>query len=90
MTIADFANAIVAYRRATKGSVTSWGRSVAHNKAVGGVERSFHLEDLAVDMVYDTPTPHHEEARKIGASLGLRILREGDHDHIDPLSGRGA
>lgn len=85
MTRAEFLEAAASYCALTGGSVTSWARSLKHNKAVGGVTNSAHLYGLAVDIVYDAPQTlviATERARR----LGLKLLREGDHDHLQPAS----
>jgi uncharacterized protein YcbK (DUF882 family) len=35
-------------------NITSWYRSVAHNKSVGGASQSKHLDGLAIDFNYPT------------------------------------
>jgi hypothetical protein len=51
---------------------------------VGGVTHSAHLAGLAVDVVYDAPLA--EAMRQGWASrFGLRLIVEGDHDHLQPL-----
>jgi len=67
----------------TGGSVTSWKRTVRHNTEVGGVPNSAHLYGLGFDVVYDARPPlaaTMERARR----LGLKLIREDDHDHIQP------
>lgn len=81
MSVSDFAVALVEYCESTGGSVTSWKRSVSHNRAVGGVSDSRHLSGLGADVVYDTPIPlvlRLDLARK----RGLQLIREVDHDHL--------
>ena len=83
MTRAEFAEAAATFCVLTGGSVTSWTRTLRHNTAVGGVKHSAHLYGLAVDVVYDTPQAlplTMERARR----LGLKLIREGDHDHVQP------
>lgn len=81
MTLDAFALAVASLRRAFAGSITSWGRTPQHNAAVGGVADSQHLNDLAVDIVWDAPV---DLAQLTGAAhaRGLVVIREGDHDHI--------
>lgn len=71
----------MAFCTATGGSVSSWGRTEKHNKAVGGVPGSLHRVWLAVDVVYDLPVLT-VRAEQVAASLGIRLIREGDHDHL--------
>lgn len=73
------------YRDQTDCSVTSWGRTQKRNAAVGGVPNSLHLVDLAVDVVYDQPISY-ATASELAAHLGLRVIRETDHDHLQPLT----
>lgn len=84
MTLATFAQSALDYCRATNGSVTSWGRTPKRNTAVGGHPRSYHLQFLAIDVVYDAPVPL-PEAKRVGLRLGLKVVREKDHDHLQPL-----
>ena len=84
MTRAEFVDAALTYCDLTDASVSSWKRTVKHNTAVGGVVQSAHLFGLAVDVVYDAPVAlplAMERARR----LGLRLLREADHDHLQPV-----
>ncbi|MDP3940549.1 MAG: D-Ala-D-Ala carboxypeptidase family metallohydrolase [Deltaproteobacteria bacterium] len=85
MDLAAFALAVVAYRRGLNGTVTSWGRNAGDNKAVDGVPNSRHLYDLAADVVPGAGFTA-ERRRRYGHSLGLWVLVESDHDHLEPLS----
>lgn len=80
----DFAAAIGAFCFAFRASVTSALRTDRHNAAVGGVPGSAHRFSLAVDVVYDE---HIDEAlaREYARRLGLRLIRETGHDHLQPL-----
>jgi hypothetical protein len=84
MDIEAFARAVFDYCAATGGSVTSWGRTVSHNAAVGGVPTSLHLRWRAVDVVYDR-TVELKLAVAVAAAFDLQVLREADHDHISPV-----
>jgi Peptidase M15 len=84
MSPLDFASAIMAYCSATTGSVTSWGRTRTHNTQVGGVEDSAHMLWVAADVTYDTP-PLPALRDKLAKRLGLFIVHEGDHDHLQPV-----
>lgn len=84
MTLGDFAAAVRAYSRETTGSVTSWGRTVAHNKKVGGVATSRHLTFMAVDITYDDK-PELDQAVSRAARHGLRLIRESTHDHLQVI-----
>ncbi len=65
-------------------SVTSWGRSPDHNKAVGGKADSQHLFWTAVDVVWDPGTrPELPALQAEAAKADLEVDREVDHDHIE-------
>lgn len=81
MTVTEFADALRSYCGALRGSVTSWGRTLKHNKAVGGVPDSAHTLWKGADVVYDDPVALDVKS-PIAARLGLMIIVEGDHDHI--------
>jgi hypothetical protein len=81
--VGDFALAAYRYCKATGGSVTSWGRTPKHNKAVKGVPNSYHITFKAVDVVYDK-RPSLIDAESLAAAQGLRLIREKDHDHLQP------
>jgi hypothetical protein len=53
MTADLFATMVRKYCLALGGSVTSWGRTPAHNIAVGGDPRSLHQVWKAADVTYD-------------------------------------
>jgi hypothetical protein len=83
MTVEEFAAAVVAYCHGTQGSVTSWCRSIEHNRVVGGVHNSPHLAGLGADIVYDAGADPHPRAH-LASVLRLWRLVEGDHDHLQP------
>lgn len=68
-----------AARTAGSMRLTSWYRDPARNAAVGGAARSRHLRGLAIDVVARDPS------RAIAAfrAVGLRVLDERDHLHVD-------
>ncbi len=84
MTREAFAAAVYSYARRFDASVTSWIRSPHHNAEVGGAAESPHVTGLGVDVVYDVQ-PKRDDAASYAALLGLRLLRESDHDHLQPL-----
>lgn len=86
MSYTDFVARLRLYCATMGASVTSYGRTAEHNRAVGGVPDSLHLEWLAADIVYDH-VPGLDEAQATAASHGLQLLREADHDHVSPLGG---
>lgn len=85
MTRGDFWEAVFTFCLALGGSTTSGIRSEKHNAAVGGVPHSAHRFGLAADVVYDALVDH-QRAVDFAASLGLWLLRESDHDHVQPSS----
>ena len=86
MTPIDFAESLLAYAAWSRGSVTSWGRSPERNASVGGHLNSLHLSFLAADIGYaPNPTPPLAKARKRASQLGMRLIRESDHDHLQAL-----
>ena len=86
MTPSEFADALRGYCAATRGSVTSWGRSPERNEQVGGHVRSKHMVWLAGDVGYSpNPRPSLAAARHAAKQLGLKLLRESDHDHLQVL-----
>jgi uncharacterized surface protein with fasciclin (FAS1) repeats len=76
-----FATNVLAIAKRYAMSVTSWGRTEAHNKAVGGVADSQHLKWLAVDVVLDAGVNHTEFVNAVEES-GLMPIDEGTHVHI--------
>ena len=77
----EFASVLIAYCAATRGSVSSWGRTAKHNADVGGASDSFHLVWLGADVVYDEPVPLRR-AKLLARRYGLRVVREPSHDHL--------
>ena len=69
---------------AAYGAITSTWRSVAHNRAVGGVPNSYHLQGRAIDIARKPGVTHRQiEAalRNAGYSF-IESLDEGDHSHF--------
>lgn len=87
MSPQTFADAIRAYCQAMGGSISSWGRTEAHNRKVGGVPGSAHRFWVGADVIYDA-LPAVDPATEYAARLGLKLIREGDHDHLQPLTWR--
>ena len=87
MTPHDFLDALRTYCALTGASVTSYGRTPGHNAdpKIGGVKNSAHLYWLAADVVYDPPVPIPSVRTERARRLGLWLLAEGDHDHLQPL-----
>lgn len=89
MTIGEFAEAVATYCLIHGGSITSWGRTTIHNKVVGGVPGSAHRFWRGADVVYDDFNTTKDQARvEYAARLGLKIIIEGDHDHLQPIDWR--
>jgi hypothetical protein len=84
MTTADFADAVLIFAALTHASVTSWLRTPAHNSLVKGVQNSAHLYGLAADVVYDAPMPLSDVTER-ARRMELTLIRETDHDHLQPL-----
>lgn len=84
MTISEFAQSVFAYCSVFDGSVTSWIRTPKRNKAKGGASQSAHLFGLGADVVYDTVPPSLSIAKARTNALGLEVIRENDHDHLQP------
>ena len=50
---------------------------------MGGHKDSYHQTWLAADVGYHpNPKPPLAQARKRASQLGLKLIREGDHDHL--------
>ena len=85
MTLHDFVDATYRYGTLTGASVTSWGRTAEHNAKVGGVPFSAHRFWVGLDVVYDDLHPVESTRVEIARRLGLTLIPEGDHDHLQPL-----
>lgn len=77
MTVADFAQHMMALGLQCQGSVISWGRTLKRNQAVRGHENSCHLYWLACDMVFDT-REGAERATRMAPRLGISWKWNGD------------
>lgn len=83
MTLTEFAWAVYVYCTILGASETSGLRSRRRNREVGGVEHSAHLVGLGRDVVYDVP-PTRSEREEWAERLGLVVLFEDGHDHLQP------
>ena len=66
------------------GLVTSTYRTVAHNRAVGGVANSFHLRGRAIDVARKPGISHSQVAAALQRAgyIMVESLDEGDHSHF--------
>lgn len=81
MSYVEFCDAIQALRTRFRFSVWSWGRSVLHNRNVGGVEDSMHLYGLAVDGGLDVGESE-EEFESAARRLGLVVIPINQGYHV--------
>ena len=98
MTYIDFCTAILQLMVACGGRVTSWGRSSFGNDEVGGVLTSYHTLMMGVDWTWSkaellstTVSDKHgttmngrQRMEVMAPRLGLVVIDEGDHVHIQP------
>nr|QJB20188.1 MAG: hypothetical protein [Microvirus sp.] len=85
--VQEFALAVYRYCVRVRGSVTSGFRTPSRNTVVGGEVRSFHLQGLAADVVLDEPLTHKiatDARHKLASDLGIKLIIESDHDHLEP------
>jgi len=83
MSPSEFQDRLIVFALVTGASTTSTGRTKQHNQIVGGVEHSAHRAWVAADVVYDSDAGR-DGALEWARRLGLRLIREGDHDHLQP------
>lgn len=67
---------------------TSVTRTPQHNREVGGVANSYHLNGQAAD--YIVPQQHKAQFAADARANGYEVIDEGDHIHIEPAGQRGA
>jgi hypothetical protein len=89
MTKHEFLDALESYCIVAEGSVTSYGRTAARNTTVKGVTLSSHRFWRGADVVYEGNPPGQgppeDLAKEVARRVGLKLIREGDHDHLQPL-----
>ncbi len=83
MDILGFIMPVITLRAKYQFSVSSWGRTVKHNKDVGGVVGSDHLLWLGLDVLLE-PMVKNLDFEKDCGILGLIALFEKDHYHLRP------
>lgn len=89
MTPLGFAEVLMAWCYHFRGSVSSWGRTPERNRTVGGVPLSAHQLWLAADVVYaPLPAPPVVVATAMAERLGVKLIREDDHDHLQAAGWR--
>ena len=84
MTHADFSDAVLSFCILFEASETSGFRTGLRNEKVGGVPLSAHRVGLGKDVVYDSTPPNEATAKARAQSLGLKLIREEGHDHLQP------
>jgi len=87
VTRSEFQDAVENYCIRFGCSVTGARRTVKRNTAKGGVAHSPHLFGLGADVVPDVE-PDREEAIDVAARLGLRVIIESYHHHLQPQDWR--
>lgn len=65
-------------------SETGGQRTPERNIEVDGVARSPHQHWVGRDVLFQG-TPGREELNETGRRLGLKIIKELDHHHIQPV-----
>jgi hypothetical protein len=71
-------------------TITSAERSPAHNAAVGGVPRSYHLTGQAYDLVPPKGVSMGDYAAQVAQQFPtLKAINEGDHIHLQPQAPNG-
>ena len=83
MDVIGFIMPVITLRAKYQFSVSSWGRTVKHNKEVGGVEGSDHLLWLGLDAILE-PLEKNLDFEKDCSRLGLFALFQKDHYHLRP------
>lgn len=93
MNLDEYWQAVHAYCERTLGSCDSWGRTPERSVAVGGYETDPHTWWMGADIIYTGgmrtgwPRPLNiptQQAEAYADSLGLEIIHEKDHDHLQP------
>jgi uncharacterized protein YcbK (DUF882 family) len=82
MSIAEFAARLATLRIRYPFSVTSWFRTAGRNAMVGGKPHSRHLLGLAADVILDDEERDKASFVEDAKRLGLSVVVEGDHLHV--------
>lgn len=82
MNVACFAFLISTLVRIYPASVTSWFRTEARNRDVGGHPESLHRIGLAVDLSFERDSDRAAFAQA-AQRLGLQCVSESDHLHVE-------
>lgn len=79
----DFITRVAIICAKHRGSVSSWGRTLKHNKAVGGLDNSLHMLWLGCDIVLDEMKKNTEFEKDAG-TMGMIAYFGKDHYHLEP------
>lgn len=82
MNVACFAFLINTLTTIYPASVTSWFRTEARNRDVGGSPDSLHQIGLAVDLIFQRESDR-ASFTQAAKRLGLQCVFEGDHLHVE-------
>jgi len=83
MDVVSFIWPVLTLRAKYQFSVSSWGRTVKHNKDVGGVAGSDHLLWLGLDVILE-PMEKNLDFEMDCSKVGIIPLFEQDHYHLRP------
>jgi hypothetical protein len=88
--IAEFMERVRCLCAIYDGSITSWGRTEARNRQVGGARTSKHqwkYGGMAVDVILTSmETDNRADFVRDARSVGLWVLDETDHIHVQGMA----
>ncbi len=84
MTRGEFYEAVFTYCVATASRMTSGPRPLAVDQQIGSTTLHPHVAGYAADVVY-VSAPELAKRHALANKLGLRLVAEPDHDHLQPL-----
>lgn len=84
MTRGAFYEAVYTYCIATGARVTSGPRPLTVDQELMAVSLHPHVAGFGADVSYGTP-PELARRHALANSLGLRLVTEPAHDHLQPL-----